>query len=137
MNTNHAPLDNPCNDKYTLSAWFKVSGGFGPLLVTHYDAQSTGIWLESLGSGLQYGTPNGTNTIYDWPVDKDTSFTDGEWHHIAATFDHAAGANVISIIVIIFLSLQVVLSSASPFLPWELLNDRVEVSFQVACERYD
>ena len=95
MNTNHAPLDNPCNDKYTFSVWFKVSGGYGPLVVTHYDAQSTGIWLESTNGGLQYGTPNGTNTTYNWPVDKDTSFADGEWHHIVATFDHAAGTRAL------------------------------------------
>lgn len=63
--------------------------------MSHYDAQTTGIWLESLNDGLKYGTPNGTQTTYDWPIDKDTSFADGEWHNIVATFDHDAGTRTL------------------------------------------
>ena len=87
----HCPLPNPCNDKYTLSIWFNVLGGFGPLILSNYDSVNDGFRLEVHNDYLLYDTCGGGNTNYNWPIDKNTSFADGEWHHIVATFDHAAG----------------------------------------------
>ena len=95
LGTQHCPLPNPCNDKYTLSIWFKVLDGFGPLILSNYDSNTDGFRLEVHDDYFLYGTSGGGDPNYDWPIDKNTSFADGEWHHVAATFDHAAGTRTL------------------------------------------